>query len=106
MPTDAPAPTQPPKAAAAAINLAFDLERRGRYDDAIATLRAGLAKFPDLPDLQWRLGLMLLREGEFEEGWRLFETRPVSMGGRELGKPKLSFPEWDGGPVGSLLILQ
>ena len=101
----AEAPALPP-AAAAAVNLAFDLERAGRCDDAIATLRAGLEKYPGLSDLQWRLGLMLLREGEFEEGWRLFETRPISMGGRPGGKPTLSMPEWDGRPVRSLLILQ
>lgn len=95
-----------PPTAAAATNLAFDLEQRGRYDDAIATLRATLEKFPDLTDVQWRLGLMLLREGAFEEGWRLYETRPISMGGREGGKPTLSIPEWDGKPVRSLLILQ
>ena len=95
-----------PPAAAAAANLAFDLERAGRYDDAIATLRATLEKYPGLDDVQWRLGLMLLREGQFEEGWRLFETRPISMGGRPGGKPTLSMPEWDGRPVRSLLILQ
>src|SRR5689334_6159341 len=95
-----------PPAAAAAANLAFDLERAGRYDDAIAALRAGLAKHPGLSDLQWRLGLLLLREGQFEEGWRLFETRPINMGGRPGGKPKLAMPEWDGRPVRSLLILQ
>ncbi|HEX7946544.1 MAG TPA: glycosyltransferase family 9 protein [Phenylobacterium sp.] len=103
MTTETPAP---PPAAAAAVNLAFDLERAGRYDDAIATLRATLEKFPGLGDVQWRLGLMLLREGQFEEGWRLFETRPISMGGRPGGKPTLSMPEWDGRPVRSLLILQ
>jgi hypothetical protein len=49
---------------------------------------------------------MLLREGEFEEGWRLYETRPIQMGGRPGGKPQLSIPEWDGRPIKSLLILQ
>jgi hypothetical protein len=95
-----------PPTVAAAANLAFDLERQARYDDAIAVLRAGLEKFPDADELAWRLGLMLLREGAAEQGWRLFERRPVHMGGREPGKPRLSFPEWDGRPVRSILILQ
>lgn len=95
-----------PPAAVAAINLGFDLERAGRYDDAIATLRAGLERFPDLADLQWRLALLLLREGEFEEGWRLYERRPINMGGRPGGKPLLRMPEWDGRHVRTLLILQ
>ncbi|MBW8813176.1 MAG: hypothetical protein JF588_07085 [Caulobacterales bacterium] len=99
-------PATLPPTVAAVINLGFDLESRGRYDDAIAVLRAGMAKFPQAGDLAWRLGLMLLREGEMEEGWRLFETRPVHMGGREAGKPALGFPEWDGRPIKSILILQ
>jgi hypothetical protein len=103
MPAD---PATLPPAAVAAMALAFDLERAGRYDDAIATLRATLDRYPGLADAQWRLGLMLLREGQFEEGWRLFETRPISMGGRPDGKPNLSMPEWDGRPIRSLLILQ
>jgi hypothetical protein len=91
---------------AASINLAFDLEGRGRFDDAIAVLRGALEKHPGERELQWRLGLMLLREGRFEEGWRLYENRPVQMGGRAGGKPQLSMPEWDGRPIKSLLILQ
>jgi len=94
-----------PPAAAAVINLGFDLEKAGRYDDAIATLRAGLERFPGLADIQWRLGLLLLREGEFEEGWKLYEARPVHMGGGSAGRPRFSFPEWTGGPIASLLIM-
>jgi len=99
-------PRLPPPVVQAAINLAYDLEHRARYDDAIATLRAALERFPNETEAQWRLGLMLMREGQFEEGWRLFEARPVDMGGREPGKPRLPFPEWDGRSVRSLLILQ
>lgn len=105
MTVEAPARHVPPLAAAT-INFAFDLERRGRFEDAIAALRGGLARFPGEAEIQWRLGLMLLREGDFEEGWRLFETRPVHMGGRAAGRPTLRIPEWDGGPVRSILILQ
>jgi hypothetical protein len=95
-----------PTAAVAAVQLAVDLERQARYEAAIDVLRAALDKFPGLTDIQWRLALLLLREGAFEEGWRLFETRPINMGGRDAGKPTLSMPEWDGRPVQSLLILQ
>ena len=103
MPADAPAL---PSAAAAAIAYSIDLERQARYDDAIAALRAALEKFPATSEIQWRLGLLLLREGAFEEGWPLYETRPINMGGRDSGKPTLNIPEWDGRPVKSLLILQ
>ena len=103
-------PLQPPRqaispATAAAIDFAYDLERRGRFEDAIDTLRAALAKQPGEAEIAWRLALMLLREGCFDEGWPLFERRPVNMGGRATGKPRLSFPEWDGGAIRSLLIL-
>lgn len=99
------APSLPP-AAAAAINISVQLEQRGAYDDAIAMLEATIAKHPAVDDLKWRLGLMLMREGRFAEGWPLYETRPVAMGGREAGKPRLSIPEWTGGDIRSLLILQ
>ncbi|HYE49823.1 MAG TPA: glycosyltransferase family 9 protein [Azospirillaceae bacterium] len=102
--TSDPAERLPPHIMAA-INLAFDLERAGRFDDAIATLRAALDARPGEPEIEWRLGLMLLREGDFEAGWRLLESRPVNVGGRAPGKPPLSFPEWDGRPVRSLLVL-
>jgi hypothetical protein len=52
----------------------------------------------------WRVGQDLLRRGDYELGWRLSESRPINMLGLE-GKPRLSFPEWDGGPVRSLLVL-
>lgn len=90
----------------AAVNLAFDLEHRGSFDEAIAVLRASLERAPDEREVQWRLALLLMREGRFDEAWPLYERRPIEMGGRAQGKPQLSIPEWDGRPVRSILILQ
>lgn len=59
-----------------------------------------------LPEAEvWRAGMEFLARGEYETGWRLWEKRPISMGGRADGKPTLAFPEWDGRPISSLLIL-
>jgi hypothetical protein len=44
---------------------------------------------------------MLLRGGRFAEGWKLYEER----GPRLEWSQHLSFPEWKGGPIGSLLVL-
>jgi len=100
------AATRLPPNAIAAINASHDLENRGHFDDAIALLKNALTKFPGESEIQWRLGILLMREGRFDEGLPLWERRPVNMGGRAPGKPQLSFPEWDGRPVKSLLILQ
>lgn len=44
---------------------------------------------------------MLLRSGAFETGWKLYEERPTRL---NWSQP-LSFPEWKGEPVESLLVL-
>lgn len=95
-----------PPNAVAAIDFSYDLEQRGRFDDAIAALRGALDVFPGQAELEWRLALLLMREGRFDEGLPLWERRPINMGGRAAGKPSFSFPEWDGRPIKSLLILQ
>jgi hypothetical protein len=47
------------------------------------------------------LTVSLLRYGKFEEGWELYEERFQ----RRNWLGRLSFPEWRGEPVGSLLVL-
>jgi hypothetical protein len=84
-----------------ALNLALVLEDQRRYAEAEALCRQELARRPGHPGLERRLGFLLLREGRFAEGWPLYERR-VPPGMR---KPQLSFPEWGGEPVRSLLVL-
>lgn len=57
------------------------------------------------PSEHWRAALQLLANGDYELGFRLYETRTIEMGGRPAGRPKLSIPEWNGDAVKSLLIL-
>ena len=84
-----------------ALNLGLVLEDQGKFDAAEALYRAELAKRPGDPDLERRLGFLLLRNGDFAAGWPLYEHR-IRPG---MAKPQFSFPEWGGEPVTSLLVL-
>lgn len=84
------------------LNLGLVLEDLGRYDEAEAFYRGELAKRPADPAFLRRLSFILLRSGRYAEGWPLYEHR-IRPGQK---KPQLSFPEWMGEPVGSLLVLQ
>lgn len=85
-----------------AVNLAIVLNAQLRDAEAEAVLRDTLAKAPDLPRLRWQLSLTLLKQGKYEEAWPLYEDRTWNDPKR---RPRLSFPEWTGQPVNSLLIL-
>jgi hypothetical protein len=87
------------------VSLGISLEQQGCYEQARTIFRAALAAAPDEAWLGFPLSLNLLRDGEYEEGWRLYETREVKMTAAMSGRPKLSFPEWQGQPVSSLLVL-
>jgi hypothetical protein len=82
---------------------ARDLETAGRYAEAEATLREALGHHPGHPILGYALSIHLLARGAYAEGWPLYEHRRAMPGGPAT--PRFSFPEWAGGPVGSLLVL-
>ncbi|THD79252.1 MAG: tetratricopeptide repeat protein [Phenylobacterium sp.] len=86
---------------AASANLGHILDERGRVEEAEAVYREGLAATPDDQNLRWQYGFLLLREGRWTEGWPYYEARRA----KRKQPPSLSFPEWDGGPVKSLLVL-
>lgn len=79
------------------------LARRGDEAEAEALLRQGVSAFPANPVLQSALSILLLGRGELAEGWKFYESRRHLPGW--AGEPAFPFPEWDGGPVRSLLIL-
>ena len=85
----------------AAVNLGVLLERQARYGEAIAVYAEALAATPDEPALRWHYAIALLREGRYREAWPYFDSRPS----RRNLNPGLSFPEWDGRRVRSLLVL-
>jgi hypothetical protein len=84
-----------------ASNLSVLLQERELFDEAEALLRKTLESNPQHPGLLWNLGFLLLRLGRYAEAWPLYDYRPARLGWSQ----KLSFPEWRGEPVSSLLIL-
>jgi len=83
------------------VKAAVALDAQGKPLLAEQVLRAALRETPDDPRLLWHLAFILLREGRFEEGWALYEHRAA----RSSWRPALSYPEWSGEPVRSLLLL-
>ena len=83
------------------LNLGLVMEDQGKYAEAEALYRAQLALRPGDPELQRRLSFVLLRNGDFQSGWPLYEQR-IRPGQQ---KPQLSFPEWQGEPVRTLLVI-
>lgn len=73
-------------------NLGVILRTTGRLEEAEAVLRAALAAEPTQATVRHTLGMTLLQEGKWAEGWALYEAR------RELlplpAPPPL--PEWRG----------
>ena len=92
----------PRKFPAVTLNLGLVLEEQGRFADAEALYREQLKEEPDEPLARRQLGFLLPRLGRFEEGWEFYEAR---MQPGDSRKPQLSFPEWQGEPVTSLLIM-
>ncbi|WP_374469041.1 tetratricopeptide repeat protein [Phenylobacterium sp.] len=83
-------------------NLGLLLESQGRTTEAESVYRAALEAKPDDMVAQLNLAVLLLRDGRYAEAWPLYESRFARPDA--FPKPKLSFPEWQGEPVRSLLI--
>lgn len=84
------------------LNLGLLLEDQRRWADAEAAYREVLKREPDDPVMRRQLAFLLLRLGRYAEGWPDYEARMIKPGDNR--KPNLNFPEWQGGPVQSLLI--
>jgi hypothetical protein len=85
-----------------ALNLGLLLEDGRRWAEAEAVYRDALAADPNDPVQRRQLAFLLLRLGRYAEAWPYYEARMVKPG--QNRKPPLSFPEWQGQPVDSLLI--
>src|SRR5262245_31596848 len=88
--------------AQAAANYSILLAEAGRFSEAAGVLEGALQRTPNDAVLVHHFSQALLRLGHFDRGWRLHEQREIHINRRVIGKPRLSFPEWDGGSVGSL----
>ncbi|MBL8200613.1 MAG: tetratricopeptide repeat protein [Chromatiales bacterium] len=76
-------------------NLGQALEAQGRVDEAIAHYRRAQALQPELATAHWNEALALLRKGDFEAGWRLYEWRFRAVGRRTLVRD-FAEPRWLG----------
>lgn len=75
------------------INLGSALAVKERFDEACAALRRGVELDDSCKDAKFNLGLTLLTIGEFEEGWKFYDTR-LSI--PDKVRSPLSIPMWDG----------
>jgi hypothetical protein len=84
-----------------AANLSVLLQDEEQFEESEALLRRALQAHPQHPKLLWSLGFLMLRQGRYGDGWPLYESRPARLS----WKQQLSFPEWRGERVASLLVL-
>ncbi|GAB6141370.1 tetratricopeptide repeat protein [Methylosoma difficile] len=86
-----------PEYAPAYNNLGRVYEAAGELDKAIACYRNAIALKPDYVDLQHTLALLLLKFGEFQEGWRHYESRyHPDRKNRNTVPPNVPFKQWQG----------
>ena len=94
-----------PDHAVAWNNLGLALQSVSDVDGAIAAFRRAIALQSGFEHAHWNLALALLLDGQYEEGWREYESRFALP---ELGKDRHAFagPAWDGlTPQGKTLLL-
>jgi Tetratricopeptide repeat/TPR repeat/Glycosyltransferase family 9 (heptosyltransferase) len=89
-------------ASGAFSNLGIALESKGQRDEAITAHRRAIQIQPDAPHFHWNLSFLLLRLGQFAEGWEEFEWRLKDPAiGRDFTQP-----QWDGRDLtGKTLLL-
>ena len=85
-------------------NLADALSKCGLYQEAIVSVRAAIRCDPAYADAHWLLGMLLLRNGDFHDGWIEYEWRWKSKRFRSK-IPELGRPLWDGSPLAGRTLL-
>lgn len=93
-----------PDAAGAVNNLAFAFTALARYDEAEIHYRRALELNPGLPESQFQIGMLLLRRGEYDQGWPLFENRKTTSLAKGNYR-KLPCAEWQGEPLAGKRLL-
>ena len=76
----------------ALYNLANAVRDQGRLDEAIALYRQALELRPDYHAVRNSLGMALLLDGQFAEGWQEYEARWLS----DMVPRGFTQPVWDG----------
>lgn len=85
-----------------AINLGLLLQDQRRFAEAETVLKEMMARLPQEERLRWPLAFVQLRQGRYAEAWPSYAHRPAR---KSWDERRLSFPEWRGETVRSLLVL-
>lgn len=81
------------------------LSSLGRKEEAIATLKRATEMRPDDGQVKWTYAMVLLDNGEWDEGFKWYECRPDFRGRKYY--PKMPFPMWNGESLdGKTLYIQ
>ncbi len=85
-------------------NLGAALQFLGRTEEAICAFRRALALQPENAEAHWNLSLALIKNGDYQEGWREYEWRLRTPA---LAGPRHSFEtvEWTGEPLAGKRLL-
>lgn len=84
-----------PNLVAAYANRSVVMTELRRFDKAAADCETAISLNPDFPGGHWEKALLLLRSGEFEHGWALYEWRWKRQAS-DLKKRVFSQPQWTG----------
>jgi tetratricopeptide (TPR) repeat protein len=76
----------------------------GRLDEAEISLRAAHKLAPGDPGTRHALGIVLLSQGRYREGWSFYDARH-EIAGPVVRKPRLPYPEWNGEPLAGKRLL-
>lgn len=89
-----------PDFAYAHCNLGSALAELGQTNLAIASYKQALLYIPEDGEVHFNLALLLLAQGEYQEGWQEHEYRyHPSVNNPNVRVPALSFPQWQGQPL-------
>jgi tetratricopeptide (TPR) repeat protein len=91
-----------PRAPLARNNLGLIAELEGDFEAALGHYRAGIKDAFQAPKIHFNLGMLLLRLGQYQEGWNECEWRWQTAGFQSIRCPQ---SQWDGSELdGTLLV--
>ena len=85
-------------------NLGHALYLQGKLPEATQSFEAALVRDPDHPDARFHLGVVQLRQGLWQEGWRNYEARWARGFPHEQARHG-HIARWDGGELTGKTIL-
>jgi len=89
-----------PDSGDACFVLAMALESNRQVDEALHTYRRAIALNPDLVGAHVRCGMLLLKTGQWAEGWQEYEWDHGIHDQRSFAQP-----QWDGSPAPGKVLL-